>query len=116
MHIKNKVYPVDLVQVLRDVGSGREAELPHPLEQALAALAARHPQKVPRRLRRLEDVADVHDVPQLELELRGEAAGQRILLDHLAQADLVAPQVVPLVKELGRQLGVNQRAAGKEPD
>ena len=107
---------VDLVEVLCDVGRGREPELLHPLVQALVALAARHPEKVPRRLRRLEDVADVHDVPELELELGGEVAGQGVLLYHLAEADLVAAQVVPLVEELGRQLVINQWAAGEEPD
>ena len=65
--------------MLRAVGGGREAELLHPLEQALAPLAARHPQKVPRRLDQLEDVADVDDVTELEVELRGEAVRQGVL-------------------------------------
>ena len=107
--------PTYLVEVLRDVGGGREAELLHPLEEALVAVAARHPQEVPRRLRQLEDVADVDDVAELEVELRGEAARQRLLLDDLGEADLVAAEVVVLVEEPRRQLVVDQRAAGKEP-
>ena len=102
--------------MLRDVGSGREPELLHPLQQALVPLAARHPQKVPRRLRQLEDVADVDDVPELEVELRREAARQGFLLDDLGEADLVPAKVVVLVEELGRQFVVYQRAAGEEPD
>ena len=101
--------------MLRDVGGGREAELLHPLEEALVPLAARHPQEVPRRLRQLQDVADVDDVTELEVELRGEAARQRLLLDDLGEADLVAAEVVVLVGEPRRQLVVDQRAAGKEP-
>ena len=104
-----------LVEVLRDVGGGREAELLHPLEEALVPLAARHPQEVPRRLRQLQDVADVDDVTELEVELGGEAARQRLLLDDLGEADLVAAEVVVLVGEPRRQLVVDQRAAGKEP-
>ena len=101
--------------MLRDVGGGREAELLHPLEEALVAVAARHPQEVPRCLRQLEDVADVDDVTQLEVELGGEAARQRLLLDDLGEADLVAAEVVVLVEEPRRQLVVDQRAARKEP-
>ena len=70
---------------------------------------------VPRRLRQLQDVADVDDVTELEVELRGEAARQRLLLDDLGEADLVAAEVVVLVEEPRRQLVVDQRAAGKEP-
>ena len=102
--------------MLRAVGGWREAELLHPLEQALAPLAARHPQKVPRRLGRLEDVADVDHVPELEVEMRGEAARQGLLLDDLGEADLVPAKVVVLVEELGRQFVVYQRAAGEKPD
>ena len=113
------VHPVTqphLIKMLRDVGSGREAELLHPLQQALVPLAARHPQKVPRRLRQLEDVADVDDVPELEVELRREAARQGFLVDDLGEADLVPSKVVVLVEELGRQFVVYQRAAGEKPD
>ena len=103
--------------MLSDVGCGGESELLHPLEHALSPLAARHSQKVARGLGQLEDVADVDHVTQLEVELRGEAARQGILLDDLGEADLapVAAEAVVLVEELGRLLLVDQRAAGKEP-
>ena len=52
---------------------------------------------------------------ELEVELGGEAARQRLLLDDLGEADLVAAEVVVLVEEPRRQLVVDQRAAGKEP-
>ena len=78
-------------------------------------VAARHPQEVPRRLRQLKDVADIDDVAELEVELGGEAARQRLLLDDLGEADLVAAEVVVLVEEPRRQLVVDQRAARKEP-